>query len=415
MKELKKKLKRLLLPLWYHGFCKPRILRRIRRQDRITVVFFTMNVAMWKYDGFFKLLQEDPRFHPVIVSFLIPTDKEEYRRYVQQSMQDFFEAKGYPFYASYDFETGKYLDIKQLHPDILFYAQPYESAPEPYRTKHFLRTCLFSYIPYCYNMEDLPLFYNQPFMKLAWRMFFPTEHHARMVAKYSRLGGRHVVVAGYPMADALLSREPADGSVWKERDPLVKRVIWAPHHSVLPKDFLDYSRFLELADTMVALAEKYRGRVQFAFKPHPRLKPKLMQHPDWGVERTEAFYRLWKEMPNTVFVEGDYVDLFRTSDALIHDCSSFMGEYLFMNKPVAFLGNRGAVTRGLNDFAKACLEQHYQLDAREDIERFLEEVVLGGDDPMEPSRRTFRETVLATDGQSVARRIYDAFRAGIQG
>ena len=165
---------------------------------------------------------------------------------------------------------------------------------------------------------------------------------------------------------------------------------------------------------MVELAEKYRGRIQFAFKPHPRLKPKLMMHPDWGVERTEAYYKLWREMPNTVFVEGDYVDLFRSSDAMIHDCSSFMGEYLFMNKPVAFLGNRGAVTKGLNDFAKACLEQHYQLDAREDIERFLDEVVLAGNDPMEPSRRTFRETVLATDGQSVARRIYDAFRAGIQ-
>ena len=106
-----RKLRRWAVPLYYNWLCRPLILRRIRKQDRITVVFFVINVAMWKYDGFFALLRKDPRFNPVIVSFFHPDDTEEYRRYVQQDMQDYFMGKGYPFYPSYDFETGKWLDV----------------------------------------------------------------------------------------------------------------------------------------------------------------------------------------------------------------------------------------------------------------------------------------------------------------
>lgn len=408
-----RKLRRWAVPLYYNGLCRPFIRWRIHRQDRITVVFFVINVAMWKYDGFFSLLLKDPRFNPVILSYLFPDDKEEYRRYVQQSMRDFFTAKGYPFYPSYDFETGKYLDVKGMHPDVIFYAQPYDAGPKPLVPGHFFRTSLFAYIPYCYNMEDIPLFYDRQFYNLAWRIFFPTEHHARMLALYSRFGASHVVVTGYPMADRLLSEEPVNEEVWKEKDPSVKRVIWAPHHSVLEGDYLDYSHFLEQADGMVELARKYRGKIQFAFKPHPRLKPKLHLHPSWGVERTEAYYKLWDEMPNTIFVEGDYVDLFRSSDALIHDCSSFMGEYLFMDKPVAYLGNKAAVAGDLNDFGRACLEHHYTAETLDAVTQFLDNVVLGGEDPMEPARRAFRETVLMGGGRSVAHRIYEAFKASL--
>ena len=262
-------------------------------------------------------------------------------------------------------------------------------------------------------MEDIALFYDRQYYNLAWRIFFPTEHHARMLARHSRFGASHVVVTGYPMADRLLSEEPVNEGVWKEKDPSVKRVIWAPHHSVLEGDYLDYSHFLELADGMVELARKYRGKIRFAFKPHPRLKPKLHQHPDWGVERTEAYYRLWDEMPNTVFVEGDYVDLFRSSDALVHDCSSFLGEYLFMDKPVAYMGDKALVSKDLNEFGRACLEHHYTATTLEAVTQFLDHVVLGGEDPMEPARRAFRETVLVGDGKNVALRIYEAFKASL--
>ena len=412
MPKLKKKLWIFGSTIIYNLFLKGCILRRVRRQEKVNVVFFAVNVAMWKYDGFFKLLLEDPRFNPVIVSYLYPGDGEEYRRFVQREMKEFFGAKGYPFFESYDFDSGNFLDVKAMKPDIIFYAQPYDNGYSPYRIKNFIGRSLFAYIPYCYHMEDDASFYDCQLHKIAWRLFYPTEHHARQVAKYSRSAGRSVVVTGYPMADRLLSDAPVDYSSWKDKSPAVKRVIWAPHHSIMPGDVLDNSRFLELADVMVSIARKYQGKLQFAFKPHPRLKPKLYLHPSWGQEKTDAYYRLWEEMPDTVFQDGDYVELFRSSDAMLHDCSSFMGEYLYFNKPVAFLGNRESVSSHLNDFAKGCLACHYQADNQADIEAFLENVVLGGKDAMEPARSAFRST-LVVDG-SVAGRMYEAFKAGLE-
>jgi DivIVA domain-containing protein len=61
-------------------------------------------------------------------------------------------------------------------------------------------------------------------------------------------------------------------------------------------------------------AEKYADRIQWAFKPHPLLRDTLYQHPDWGKERTDAYYGRWESMPNTQLETGAYVELFKQSD-----------------------------------------------------------------------------------------------------
>jgi hypothetical protein len=58
----------------------------------------------------------------------------------------------------------------------------------------------------------------------------------------------------------------------------------------------------------------------------------LEQDPNWGSEKTTAYYDKWDNLDNGQFKSGDYVDLL-TSDALIHDCGSFMAEYLVVGKP----------------------------------------------------------------------------------
>ena len=68
------------------------------------------------------------------------------------------------------------------------------------------------------------------------------------------------------------------------------------------------------AADMVELAKKYQDSIQFAFKPHPVLKFRLINI--WGEQKTEEYYKLWETMPNTQLETGDYIDLFLTSDAL---------------------------------------------------------------------------------------------------
>lgn len=78
--------------------------------------------------------------------------------------------------------------------------------------------------------------------------------------------GMNLVQAGLPLYDELV-RTPFSLNHWKQKEPMIKRIIWAPHHSILSDDILNYSNFLEIADGMVVLAKRYAGRVQFILSP----------------------------------------------------------------------------------------------------------------------------------------------------
>ena len=162
---------------------------------------------------------------------------------------------------------------------------------------------------------------------------------------------------------------------------------------------------MTLCDQMVELAEKYNDRVQIAFKPHPVLKFKLINL--WGKEKTEAYYQKWADMPNTQLEEGYYIDLFLTSDAMIHDCASFTAEYLFTRKPVLFIvRDQQQVESHWNPFGRKCYNQHYHAHGLEDIECFINDIVISGNDPMQPQRETFFNQYLF-DGKLPSENIYN--------
>lgn len=383
----------------------PIILDTIKKKERINVVFFVMNIGMWKSDYLFSLLMKDTRFNPCIVSFFYPNDSIEYQKYVQDSLSSYFSSKGFPYRDCYDFEKNAWLNLQTLNPDIIFYAQPYNCGYERYLIESLWTSSIFAYIPYCFQMEDIGIFHNLLLQNIAWKLFYPTKFHCAQEQKLNYNKGKNIAVCGYPMADYLLSKEDANPSIWPQKDHSIKRVIWAPHHTILSTDILHYSNFMEMAEPMLDLARKYEGRVQFAFKPHPRLMPKLYSL--WGKDKTMEYYNAWGSSPNTTFVEGDYVDLFKSSDALIHDCSSFMGEYLYTGKPLMFVA-KSHCEDVLNDFGMMCFKQHYKGDTIESIRKFIDNVVIGEIDPMKEERlKFFKEQLLPPNNCTVAQNIYN--------
>ena len=93
-------------------------------------------------------------------------------------------------------------------------------------------------------------------------------------------------------------------------------------------------------------------------------------------------------MPNCQIEEGDYVDLFIGSDAMIHDCCSFTTEYLYQRKPVMYLLKNNPQDV-FNDFGIKSFEQHYHGRTQADIEHFIEDVVRAGNDPKKTGREEF--------------------------
>ena len=143
---------------------------------------------------------------------------------------------------------------------------------------------------------------------------------------------------------------------------------------------------------MLNLAKEYEDDIQIAFKPHPVLKFKLINI--WGKEKTEEYYSKWETMSNTQLEQGYYLDLFQTSDALIHDCASFTAEYLYTKKPVLFMLRDPQVLSHWNSFGKKCYEMHYHAESFEQIRDFIKQVVINGEDKMYDERMEFYNTYL---------------------
>ena len=198
--------------------------------------------------------------------------------------------------------------------------------------------------------------------------------------------------------------------VWKPQEKKKKRIIWAPHHTV---DYLfNSSNFLTYSEEMLRLAEKYKEEIQIAFKPHPVLKFKLINI--WGLEKTEEYNSRWANMENGQIEQGDYIDLFMTSDAMIHDSVSFTAEYLYTGKPVLFQIKEKQVLEEFNSFCRMCIEKHYHAYSIEETEQFIREVVIGGKDPKKAEREQFyKQYLYPKDGVMPSDKIFEILKNAI--
>lgn len=105
---------------------------------------------------------------------------------------------------------------------------------------------------------------------------------------------------------------------------------------------------------------------------------------------------------------GEYRALFQQSDAMIHDSGSFILEYLLMDRPCMYLCREKAFFQ-FNDMNKDALKC-YKLGMSEvDIERFIQEQVIGDLDFNAGRRKAFCEKYLIPPfGKSAAQNIIDA-------
>lgn len=362
--------------------------KNLQKKERMEVAFFLAVPGMWKLDYVFQTMQQSKRYHPYVV--IIPYTV--YKNYSEEETETtirrteaFVKARGYEYMIPRDPNTGRWLDIKKsLNPDIVFFTCPYKDMKPMYHTRHYTDrlTCFTTY-----GFSSMKLFRNN-YQKLALNIcgayFLETEMHMHFAEQYAAARGRNCYVTGYPGCEVYLRDDYSPKGVWRNQESPRKRVIWAPHHTI--EGTFSVSTFLDVCDVMIDVARKYHDKVQFAFKPHQLLKFKLIAM--WGEERTNSYYRQWETMPNCQLEEGDYVDLFIGSDAMMHDSCSFTTEYLYQRKPVMYLLKNNPQDV-FNDFGIMSFNQHYHGRTREDIEHFIEEVVLGGNDPLKESREQF--------------------------
>lgn len=376
---------------WWIKWARKRTMRgakRLQGKERLEVAFVLAVPGMWKLDYVFKAMQKSEKYHPYIV--IIPYtvfknySEEENEKTIRRTVE-FAKERGFEYIIPRDEKTGKWIDIKKtLNPDIVFFTCPYKDMERKYHAYHFVDK-LTCYVSYGYiSMQLFKNNYDKLAINMAGAYFLETPMHTKFAEKYSHAKGRNCYVTGYPGCEVFLRDDYKPKRVWREQECPKKRIIWAPHHTI--DGTFSVSTFLDVCDIMLDVARKYADRVQFAFKPHQLLKFKLIEM--WGEDKTNDYYKQWETLPNCQIEEVEYVDLFIGSDAMLHDSCSFLTEYLYQRKPVMYLLKNNPQDV-FNEFGLIAFEQYYKGNTREDIEHFIEDVVLAGNDPKKEGREQF--------------------------
>jgi len=421
-KELKKIAKTLIGKSRIRQFLFNSKLKKIRKNHikasnslkgkrKIKVAFFLIHDSVWKYERLYNLLREHPRFKPTV--FVCPYIRAG-NMVMQADMKKAFLAfkeRGYDVKKTQKAD-GSWLDVKnEFKPDLVFFTNPHNLTRPEYLITNFLDT-LTCYVPYNFgNSHLLNMFHNQDFHNYLWRLFTETLIHQKFSKLYARNKGENTLVTGFPGTDAfLIENKSQSSSLWKSKNTI--KIIWAPHHTIDDnKSFLSFSSFLVYYHYILFLLEKYSGKVEIAFKPHPLLKAKLYKHNDWGIEKTDRYYHKWNELENGFLADGDYIDLFKTSDALIHDSGSFLIEYLYTEKPVLRTDVDDNVRDRINEFGLMAYDVHYIAKSKKQVEGFIEKLIRGVDVKYEDRIRFKKKWLIPPGGNLASDNIMDFLKS----
>jgi hypothetical protein len=380
--------KRVVLSFFYN--LRKWILSKIRFRLKgkvIRIIFLVHLPSSW--DALSSIYEEcvkDKIIDPLVVS--IPRrqyDQHKDFRYSNENY-DFLKDKGIPVINGYDRDRNQYIDLKEFSPDIVFVQTPYCSQrPEIYNINNLVKFTKVAYLQYAFIItagDFEPHFYSTKFHQKCWKIFAETSYHKSLYKKY----GLHdyekkVIVSGYPKFDRynypLSEKSKNIWKISKELNPDIKRIIWCPHWTIdkifNSSSFLKYHRyFLDLAKI---------NNIELIIRPHPLLFEELLVKNLMSKNDLDSYLTEISVLPNvSVNSIGDYFDLFRTSDALISDNSSFLAEYLPTNNPIIYTHSYENNFVNLNEYGIELTKYHYIAKNKKELDELIKRTVIGCDD-----------------------------------
>ena len=375
---------------------------RLRQKDVIKVLFVLPNLPKWKTEPLYQAMLRHPRFEPHLALAL--TGNYYYPSAAISSynqLKDYVERKKYKYTELRDAN-----DYKRLNPDVIFHQEAAGGGINNNLMFYSYPDCLYCYVLYAFDTNNLAAFINTPYQNACWKYFVANSLEYENGKALMNNKAANMCVTGVPMQDELRLPNDLFSNPWKEQPKAKKKIIWAPHFTFSEKGYaaVSYSTFLSFSETMISFAKTYAEEVQFAFKPHPSLRSALYSL--WGREKTDDYYNQWATMPNTQVETGKYTELFKFSDAIIHDCGSITVENLYTHKPCMYLDNGN--DHDLNKFGQMSLDQYYIGKTTEDINLFIKNVISGIDPRREEREQFYKQYLLPPGGNSACYNIINS-------
>lgn len=367
------------------------ILRKKAQNQKLIVHFFVYDISFWKLETLYRLFENSDFFIPYIVVL------KKINEFDNSSL--YYETKkklSLDYDLLFDVDSNYKDDIRfyrRSRADIVFTSEPSHIFDMNYHISS-LRHALVVYIPYCVNLLTIPQIMINNHTNLSWINYIESDLHYKIYNEWLKSYWNNKFTF---VSVGIVNAQHIEYKIRKiEKQNKKMLIIWAPHWSV-DKDnpLLHMSTFLDFHEAFLELALKYENYFDFVFKPHPELKESLYRLSSWGRKKTDYYYRLWESNSNKFLNESSYIDLFNESDALIHDSGTFMVEFLFTGKPVAYLKtNMVCEDRIYNKFGIKALQTHKILHDRNEIELFLLELINSVDSMKRIRENFFNEYLL---------------------
>lgn len=398
LKRLVLKKRAQLYRFYYACKAKKYALTAMEEGRKIRVAFMMWDPALWKNDALFRAMLLHPLYEPILWISAIGENNGDARQRRLLQCEEYAKSNNFHYYISDSFD-----EFRLVHnPAYIFVVQPYDLLI-PF-SLYQLKGVIPCYVPYAYCTLLDEFLYRGMKLQGFYKCYVESEHIREMLSSYMLNEGANLVASGLPIATQL--RTQIKQHAWPVSAKNKIKLIWAPHWTIstIKTHLLALSSFIELADDILKLVQ-HRDDICVAFKPHPWLKERLYNAPTWGKVRTDAYFLAWEAGKNTFVADGDYVALFQQSDAIIHDSSSFIHEYLLVDKPSMFLKRED----GKANFTESTLRALacYQIGRTiSDVESFIDSVK-NGEDSMEEKRRAFVSSYLYPAGNSPVDYIID--------
>lgn len=304
-----------------------RMVRKLRLGPiPIRIVFIAQDPLDWlSLDSVYRACAADPRFSVRVINAGFA-----FRGFVSDCAA-LFEERGI---ACLDGVRDR-VRLDRLHADLFALASPYDDfRPHQFSVEQLLRYGKILYVSYGVDFAARkgPMARNvfgADAVRHAWRI---VSRSSRTLPQYRAQGGipaRRVLCVGHPRLDrfheATEASLPADLRAAGEGK---LRIIYAPHHSLDSwSTFANYAaevrRFVDVNEDC-----------HLVFRPHPLLSGAIAR---WAPELEPVFQSLCRGERCQLYDGDDYYALFRWSDLLISDASSFLVEYAPTRKPIIYL------------------------------------------------------------------------------
>ena len=359
---------------------------RLKKQngEKVNVVFVCHRPALWgSLHSVYDALKADDHFHVDIVA--IPNKKQlpglhlNHEIYESEGAEEYWKDCG--CISGYNYETKEWFDLKTLHPDYVFFQQPYNiTRCDLYKSEIVSKYAGLAYVSYFPPMAFTDIYETCiPFDFIRDLSFFFTQReddHQYIVSEFRKIPYHdcRIIHTGYPKFEYMRKYAGGECNIWKGDGSF--RAIWTPRWTTNEGN----CHFFSYREHFTELCAKTPG-MDFVFRPHPQAFLEWESMGQFTKEQRESYLKQIDEAENMHLDRSyDYLPLLYSSDCLISDKSSMIAEYLCTGKPVIYCTSdieeeiTGEMLKGL-----------YVAHNWEDIETFLKDL-MSGKDPLKPVR-----------------------------